>query len=112
MPQTSNRFLLPKRPMAAPKTLVSIGGEAVVVVTGPIRGGYIQNPFRSGQGLETEESLFIDMVNTPCSDGAGCRPTTLEILPGQMIALPEIQAEVQVKANAKSSGHKFMAVVW
>jgi hypothetical protein len=104
MSQNGAVYILPRKPMAAPKTSVSIGGEAVVVVTGPIRGGYVQNPSNA------ESSLFLDFVNTP-----GCinrRCTTLEIRPGETIQLPILHEGVQVKANAISSNHRFTAIVW
>ena len=98
--------------MAAPGSIILKGGEAVIVVTGPIRGGYIQNPSGGGQGGGPVESLFIDIVNTPGSRVCSAHRTTFEIVPGEWFTVPPLQPGVQVKANAESSGHQFTAVVW
>lgn len=114
MPQNGTQvFPSPKKPMAAPITVIATGGTAVVVVTGPIRGGYVQNPSGDGQGIgATPESLFVDMVNTPGSTAANAFNTTSELAPGSPFALPPLQPGVQVKANAATTGHQFTAVVW
>lgn len=90
--------------MAAPIASVTAGGVAVIVVTGPIRGGYVQNP------SSAESSLFVDFVNTPSCVVPRC--TTLEVRPGETIQLPLLHEGVQVKANAVSSNHRFTAIVW
>jgi hypothetical protein len=107
MPQHNHHhFVKPKKPMEAPGAVIKKGGESVVVVTGPIRGGYVQNP-SIGPG-----SLFLDMVNTPkhCAEGAHC--TTIELSPGERFTIPPLQADVQVKANSETAGHRFTAVIW
>lgn len=111
MPQ--HNYTMPKKPMAAPGSVVIKGGDAVIVVTGPIRGGYIQNPSGGGQGVDDPENLYIDIVNTPGSCPLDLHHrTTFEILPGEWFTIPPLQPGVQVKANAGTSGHQFTAVVW
>jgi hypothetical protein len=111
MPQ--HNYTMPKKPMAAPGSTVLKGGDPVIVVTGPIRGGYIQNPSGGGQGVNAPEALYIDIVNTPGSRPQDLhRNTTFELSPGEWFTIPPLQPGVQVKANAETSGHLFTAVVW
>jgi len=88
--------------MAAPASVVVLGGEPVVVMTGPVRGGYIQNPTGAG------EVLLVDMVNTPGWD----HPTTFRLAAGETFTVPFLQPGIQIKATAETSGHKFVAVIW
>jgi len=104
MPQYRRQiFPMPKKPMAAPGTKIVSENQPIVVVTGPVRGGYIQNPFMA-PGL-----LLVDIVNTP---GNGSHGTTLELMPGERFDVPQLQPGVQVKATSGFSGHQFTAVIW
>lgn len=100
------------KPAAALATKISAAAEAVIVATGPIRGGYIVNPLDlEGQGVAAEP-LNVDMVGVPGGTPADVNGTTCALLPGQTFIIPKLASGVLLRANAATAGHKFTAVVY
>lgn len=92
-----------------PVTQVVFGGEAVTVMFGPLAGGVITNPRSAAdQGLVQTEVLFVDVSGTA---GLAETSTTVPIQPGAtFVVIPGQTTNVSV--NARSSGHKFSAIIF
>jgi hypothetical protein len=100
-------------PTAAAASVITTGGTAVTVFSGPINGGAIVNPANAtAQGIATAESLYISLIGTPGSTDATANGTTIVLAAGASYAFPALATAVTVKANAATSGHKFTAFVW
>jgi hypothetical protein len=101
-------------PKAALATVIATGGSAVVVAIGPLNGGFLYNPPNAAaQGLVTAENLNVDLVGPPGAGDAYGNGTTVVLAPGQTFTLPApLGANVQLWANAVTSGHKFSCVIW
>jgi hypothetical protein len=92
---------------------IAQGGTAVVLVAGPVNGGYLVNPSNAAaQGIVTAENLYVDMVNPPGSTDAAAYGTTVLLTPGQTFTVPAIGAGVVIWANAATSGHKVSLTTW
>jgi hypothetical protein len=100
-------------PVVAPVTVITTGGTAVTVLTGPISGGTISNPLTAaGEGVVVAENLYISFVGTPGSTDAAAHGGTLTLVPGAFYSLPALATGVTLKANAATSGHLFTAFSW
>jgi hypothetical protein len=98
----------PQTPYRAATTVVSVGGTAAVAMYGPLGGGFITNPASAAdQGIGTAEVLFVDLTGPAALKETG---TTVPIQPGATFIIPAGQT-TNVSVNAKTSGHKFSAVV-
>ena len=90
-------------------SLVTTGGTAVTVLTGPANGCYITNPLtNTDEGIMTAEALYVDPTTTATTTGNG---TTVSLVPGQTWFCPPYSS-VAVSVNAASSGHAFVVVRW
>jgi hypothetical protein len=99
-------------PAAGVASEIAQGGAAVVLVDGPVSGGWIINPpTAAAQGIMTAENCYIDLVNPPGSTDATAYGTTVVLVPGQNFTIPAIGAGVVIWAAA-TSGHKFSVTVW
>ena len=102
-------------PTALLVTKVTTGGTAVIVVTGPCNGGWLQNGLNATrQGIGATEPFYVDMVGTPGSTdaAAAAQPTTQPIDPGQTFTIPALAAGVNVKVNAATANHVITGEVW
>ena len=100
-------------PRALDSWVVTVGGIAIIAVTGPINGGFITNPVNAAaQGIPAAENVYIDMVAVPGATDALASGTTVILQPGQNFTLPWLALGVQVGVNATSSGHKISGEVW
>jgi hypothetical protein len=101
-------------PQAALATVIATGGSAVIVAIGPLNGGFVYNPLTAAaQGIVTAEGLNIDLTGPPGAGDAYGNGTTVTAVPGQTFTLPApLGANVQLWANAVTSGHKFSCVLW
>lgn len=100
-------------PAPASNTEIVTGGTAVVVASGPIKGGYVTNPANAAaQGIVTAEGLYVDPINSPGGTDAAANGTTTLLVAGATYAIPALAAGQQLRANAASSGHKFTSVTW
>lgn len=94
-------------PAALTTNAVATGGTPVTAASGPLNGGWIENP------TTATENLYIDMVGTPAStDADAAGTTTTVVVPGQIFTIPAIATGVNVKINAATSGHKFSGEKW
>lgn len=90
-------------------TAVAIGGRAEVAAFGPVLGGFILNPATAeGQGLETVEVLYVDVVSEAT---VGETVTSVPIQPGARYTITPGQT-TNVSVNAASDGHKFAGVIF
>ena len=100
-------------PVAGPVAVITTGGTAVTIATGPINGGYVINPYTvAGQNIAAVENLYINGVATPGSSDATANGTTSSLYPGSRFDFPASATGVVWKANAATSGHKFTVVLW
>jgi hypothetical protein len=89
-------------------TTVTIGGTAVVALSGAVTGFYIVNPATAADQGVTVEPLFVDPVNTATVVGNG---TNSSIAAGNSYSgVPSSSATISV--NAATAGHKFTCVRW
>lgn len=98
-------------PVAGTVSVVTTGGTAVTVATGPLNGGFIVNPYNTAAQNVTAENLYVDIVGTPGSTDANGNGTTTILFPGQSYSIPAIVTGKTVKVNAATSGHKFTVVI-
>ena len=85
----------------------------MVVIVGPCRGGWVQNPVdAAAQGLGATENLYLDMVGTPGGSDSTANGTTQLLQPGQSFTIPPLSYGVNVRVNATTSGHLFSGEVW
>ncbi len=99
-------------PRAATVSVITTGGTAVIVIAGPINGGYITNPpDDTSQGV-TAENLYVDYVAAPGSTDAEANGTTTLLYPNDSFTIQPMASGSALRANAATSGHKFTAVVW
>lgn len=104
---------IPFIPKAGAADMITIGGQAVVLVTGPCNGGYITNPpTATSQGIGTAENAYIDPVAAPGSTDAAGNGTTTILYPGQNFTVPPLAIGVEIWANAATSGHQFTVVTY
>lgn len=90
--------------------LVPIAGKPVVVMYGPVAGGFITNPANaSDQGLPATEILYVDPTGAPAA--LAVTETTIAIQPGQSYFVTPGQT-TNVTVNAVSAGHRFSGVVY
>lgn len=84
------------------------GGVAIAAAFGPMLGGIIQNPaLPEDQNLETQETLYVDLVNVAVTrETATCKP----VLPGEVAYIPA-GFTGRVSINAASTGHQFSGVI-
>lgn len=88
---------------------VPLGGTPVTVAYGPLTGGIIGNPSTAeGQGIDTVEPLFIDIVGEAALNET---ITTVPIQPGGTYKFTQDQT-TNVSVNAASSGHRFSGFVY
>jgi hypothetical protein len=100
-------------PSAAAASSIAAGGAAITVFTGPIAGGFIQNPLSAaGQGIATAANLYINMIAAPGSTDAAAGGGTITLVPGASYAVPPLAAGVTLRANAATTNHKFTAFKW
>lgn len=90
--------------------VVTTGGTAVTMVTGPVNGGYIGNPLSaSDQNIATAEVAYVNPVGTAALNGRGQNSA---IQPGGYFTFPKVAAGSNISVNAATSGHAFNVVVW
>ena len=90
--------------------VVTTGGTAVTMVTGPVNGGYIGNPLSaSDQNIATAEVAYVNPVGTAALNGRGQNSA---IQPGGYFTFPKVAAGSSISVNAATSGHAFNVVVW
>ena len=90
-------------------SVVSTGGQPVIVAYGPVLGGFIVNPMTPiDQGIGTIEILYVDVVNPADTYET---ETTFAIQPGGLFTIPP-NITTNVTVNAASSGHKFNVVLF
>ena len=100
-------------PSAATASVIAAAGIAVVVFTGPVAGGFIQNPLSAaGQGIATAENLYINFITAPGSTDAAAGGGTIILVPGASYEVPPLASGVQLRANAATINHKFTAFKW
>ena len=100
-------------PKTAAATAIVTNNTAIIVVTGPINGGFVANPINAAaQGIGAVENAYLDMVGVPGATDAAANGTTYLLSPGQSFTLPPLAAGVNVRVNAASAGHKFTVNVW
>jgi hypothetical protein len=93
--------------------VITTGGTAVTVVSGPINGGYVTNPANlARQGIAAAEPLYVDPTTAPGSTDAAANGTCSALDPGQTYTIPGLASGQSLHANAATSGHKFTVVVW
>jgi len=89
-------------------TTVTVGGEAITAVYGPVLGGFLVNPATiQDQNIPVLEVLYVDIYG-PATLGES--PTTIPLQPGQTFIIPNQTTSVSV--NAKTSGHRFSGVIY
>lgn len=108
---------VPSTLVAGTTAIVTTSGVPVVAITGPVRGGYIKNPFTStAQGLTPNTDavpLYYDPVNAPGNSESAANGTTDILYPGTTWVIPgPIPTGSQVRVNSTQSGHKFVVVIW
>lgn len=90
-------------------TTIAVGSEAQVAAYGPLRGGYIMNPYSAAdQGLSAQENLFVDFTGPAGIAESG---TTFSVRPGDTLNFPANFVGT-VSVNALSEGHRFSGVVY
>lgn len=100
-------------PFAGLTSVIANAGRAVVIVVGPIQGGYVVNPANAAaQSLPTMENLYVDPVNPPGSTDAMAHGTTMMLEPGQDYDIPPLDERQTLWANAATAGHTMTVVVW
>lgn len=88
---------------------VTVGGEAVTVMYGPVVGGIITNPATiADQGIPVLEVLYVDPTGASATLFESA--TTVAIQPGQSYFVPAQTTDVSV--NAATSTHQFSAVAF
>ena len=96
-------------PVAAPVTLIPLGGGPVVCIPANPNGGFIVNPLTAeDEGLPVTEPLYVDPVGDAALQAGG---TTFALAPGQKWDVIPGQT-TPTSINAASPGHKFSAVFW
>lgn len=103
----------PVTPAAGTASAIVQGGAALIIVTGPVTGGYIVNPPNlASQGIGAQENLYVDPVAAPGSTDTLANGTTRLLLPGDKYDIPPLAAGQVIRANAATSGHKMTVVTW
>ena len=98
------------------KSVVPIGGTAIVTLYGPMLGGIIQNPRTAAdQGIASIEDIYVDIV----TDAAPGKPTSTAIQPGGYYIIPptvppddQILMTTNVSVWAATSGHTFSSIAY
>lgn len=96
-------------PLPANANRVPVGGQSVVVLLGPMVGGWISNPSSSSDqgGIYPPEPIYIDPTGpAELFETATC----VAIQPGQSWFAPA-GLTTDVYVNAKTGGHSFHAVL-
>lgn len=90
---------------------ISVGGQPVIAVYGPTRGGWITNPATpEAQNVAVAEPIYVDLVNTAT---VGTSQTTIAVQPGYTFVLPSDPDTVwRASVNAASAGHTFGGFVY
>ncbi len=110
---TTNSATLGAVPRAGTNNTITVAGQAILAVTGPINGGFIYNPPNAAsQGINTAEDINLDMTGPPVAGDAAGYGTTCAIIAGQTFNLPPLAPGVQVWVNAVTVAHKITVVVW
>ena len=100
-------------PRAGSVTQIATGGTAVVIASGPINGGYVQNPASAlDQAITSAEPLYVDPVNSPGSTPGSGNGTCSPLSPGGNYSILALASGQELRANAATSGHKFTVVTW
>ncbi len=110
---TTNSGVLGAVPRAGVNNTITVAGQAILAVTGPINGGFIYNPPNAAsQGISVAEDINLDMTGPPVAGDAAGFGTTSAIVAGQTFNLPPLAPGVQVWVNAVTVSHRFTVVVW
>jgi hypothetical protein len=97
-------------PAAGTAHVIVTGGTAVTVVTGPVKGCYIQNPYTAtDEGIATAETAYVNSVTTATTSALNGTSTPLP--PGAPFYCPAGMTG-NVSANAPTSSHSLVVVVW
>jgi hypothetical protein len=96
-------------PAAGTNAVITTGGTAVTLVTGPVNGGYICNPLTaSDQNISTAEVAYVNPVTTATANGRG---TNSALQPGQCFTVPPLKTGSNVSGIAATSSHALNVVV-
>lgn len=108
----SAQITQPIQPRVGTNVVITTGGTAVALVTGPVNGGYILNPPNTASQGVPAENLCVDPVTTPTAVDSTCNGTANLLSPGQPYSIPPLLPGAVIKGNAATSGHKVTVVVW
>jgi hypothetical protein len=95
--------------------IIATGGTALVIFpNGPFQGVILQNPLTpAAQGIATAEPLYYNLANsTPGSTDATAFGSNFALQPGERIVLPPVAANIGLRVNAATTGHRFSGIVW
>jgi hypothetical protein len=99
----------PVTPGAAANFVITSGGTAINLITGPVNGCYISNPLAaSDQNIATAEVAYVNPVTTAAANGRG---TNSALQPGQSWTCPPGMT-TSVSGIAATSGHALNVVEW
>lgn len=108
----NNGLIIP--PYAQPQqglvTVITVGGQSVMVIPPGAYGGYIWNPFSAAdQGIPAVEPLYINPIGAAPLQAFN---STVAIYQGSDFTVPVKRSITGIWVNAATSGHQFTAVYW